>query len=832
MSCWEILGIAPTNDKEAIREAYMEKIPLYHPEDAPEGFRTLREAYESAMRAEEVMEEVSEEETSPVKTWIAKIDKLYDSFFERIEEKNWLSLLNEEVCYQIGTSKEVSEALLAFLMNKYYLPCKIWSILDEHFSWSQQKEELYERFPVHFINFVFSNISKQFRLRYELFEKDIEIPFDEWIGAYYDALYELRENNIYDAKKHLEKMLAIYQGHPDLILLEGRYYLTTNHVERAIELFSKVISQNAEDIEAHLNRADAFLRLGRVDEAYDDNKKAFQLNGENMRAIYGFAECAFSLKNFKEAKELLDVLTYEYPYDGTIRAKFHSANNYLIEQYEKKQVAAGADLSLKLELGECYFNTSHFEKAKEMLESIAKGEAAEAKACWLYGDTLKALKDEEQAEIYLDKAIALNSKQWQAYYTKGLLFHDRKNYQEAVFYYDKAIELNKKMANLYSTKGNALCELKRFEEALETCEKALEVNPNLAHAHNNRAWALYGLGAYEEALEACDTALNIYAYFTGPYVNKVKVYYELSKYEDVISVCDKALEHRVADSRIYQYKGAALRALGELEAAKLCYNKSLELDQEEVESCYGLGVIAYRNEDYDKAIEMFDKVIVLAPNSVNAYIKRGEAYEALKDYEKAGQNYEEAISLQPDNINAHVNRGNLYNAERQYKETIAYFTKLIDRGLESRNFYNGRAIAYEELEQYDEAMKDYKKSIETDDEFSTAYFNLADLYAKLKNYDEAIDCCEKGLDIEPDSHYGNRVLGDIYHLLKQYDKAIEYFTISIGIDSDCTICLMKRAEVYEDKGNNLKAKEDYKAVLEIDPEHEKAKERLKALKKK
>ena len=88
MNFWDILGIKPTGDKNVIKEAYMEKLNLHHPEEDPDGFQILREAYETALKADlsqtnNDLENFSIEE-SPVQQWISGVDKLYDNFFERI----------------------------------------------------------------------------------------------------------------------------------------------------------------------------------------------------------------------------------------------------------------------------------------------------------------------------------------------------------------------------------------------------------------------------------------------------------------------------------------------------------------------------------------------------------------------------------------------------------------------------------------------------------------------------------------------------------------------------------------------------------------------------
>lgn len=48
MNCWDILGLAPTKDLGAIRRAYAAAAAQYNPEDHPEEFLAVRQAYEQA----------------------------------------------------------------------------------------------------------------------------------------------------------------------------------------------------------------------------------------------------------------------------------------------------------------------------------------------------------------------------------------------------------------------------------------------------------------------------------------------------------------------------------------------------------------------------------------------------------------------------------------------------------------------------------------------------------------------------------------------------------------------------------------------------------------
>lgn len=61
MDIWQRLGIQETDDLVAIKRAYHLKLRDCHPEDDPEGFRLLREAYEAASRPRPAMRDAAEQ---------------------------------------------------------------------------------------------------------------------------------------------------------------------------------------------------------------------------------------------------------------------------------------------------------------------------------------------------------------------------------------------------------------------------------------------------------------------------------------------------------------------------------------------------------------------------------------------------------------------------------------------------------------------------------------------------------------------------------------------------------------------------------------------------
>jgi tetratricopeptide (TPR) repeat protein len=251
---------------------------------------------------------------------------LYNDFFSRINTKKWEKFVDKSTV-DFGL-EGTSGKLLDFLLDNHNLPYEVWILLDKHFKWSTESEKLSRAFSKTFIQFVLSNINKKYRLRYDLFKENINGSYDDFIELYYKACSELENKNLYMCEKSILKAEEIFPEHPDLIILEGRYYSQINDIEKSLEKLSYVISLDNEDLEAHLYRAHVYMRIGTLENAYGDYKKCLELSPDSTDIQYGLAGCCLDMGKYEESKNIYNKIKTKYPDSETIISNLNSASSF------------------------------------------------------------------------------------------------------------------------------------------------------------------------------------------------------------------------------------------------------------------------------------------------------------------------------------------------------------------------------------------------------------------------------------------------------------------------------------------------------------------------
>lgn len=280
---FEILDILSTKDTNDIKKAYRTKLVQVNPEDDPVGFKLLREAYEEAMRLANLKEEEQTPDT-PIDAWIKRVDEVYRRLSTRINLDCWKELLGEDICINIDTCNEARDAFLTYLMDHYRLPMEFWKLIEEKFQLVGSKQELYDKYPVNFVDYITEDPENKAWMDFTLFEGDDEAAIDGFIEDYL-ALRRINDYNQYEsAEELLEKFKQSKLWHPYLEAEKMRFFVTQKRDEEAKEAAGRLQNRESNDSYVKYYLAEYYFAYGNLEAGYELCKEILEIYPDHYGA--------------------------------------------------------------------------------------------------------------------------------------------------------------------------------------------------------------------------------------------------------------------------------------------------------------------------------------------------------------------------------------------------------------------------------------------------------------------------------------------------------------------------------------------------------------------
>ena len=847
MHIWKILGIEATRDEKEIKKAYQEQLQKHHPEEDPEGFRQLREAYEAALI--EAKRDVIEAELTPEESVVKQFSDLYQDFGRRLQVEEWNVILAQDICNRIDSQMEIGEKLLVFFMESYYIPQSVWICLDSFFSWSKQVSVLKEKFPANFIDFVMNNILYEETIRYEYFDIVPGKDYDEFIASCHELSRLIGTEEKEKVMEDFDKADRLDIKHRDYDLLKLRHYMLNQQVAEAASLAEVLIEQYPEDIRVKLGTAQSYLRTGRLEVALSIFEEILEENPKYYDARVGVANCHYEKEDYLKSKELFRLLLLEFPYDAYLNSAFYWSNEKLIPILEKQLQEDETNQDTICKLASCYCNCREFDECRELLRDFIPEEEYRAKYHDLYAISLIETGCKEEAVPHLlewenleeDRTRVANQLPWELYACDRI--------EEALNKCEEYLKDYPAESRLYDMKAKILRQQGKTEEALQVIEEGLSVNTRELNLYIQKAEINFDRRNYGEALDNSDKALQIYPYVYDMLLMQMKIYYYSNNPEAIIRVCDLADSYGIQDERTGVYRALAdLDRSQQAEDAITLLSAYYEKEQGDLNILYALNHYYEAKGDYQEALLVLDKGIKthkedlsLRLTRIANYRKQGKVEEAfkeccfmedhlpeilnadfhnekgliyvdMKDQFMAIASFEKAIELNEWDGRAYGNLADCHFRERKYEEAISCYTKQISNR-EHPYYYLSRGLAYGRMEDYDHEMADYKKAIEMDPKYAYAHNNMGVLLYDLNRPEEALPYLEEAATLEPSMLSAKRYLAKTRFLLRQFEEAMRVVDAAILYfqkqnPTGCQILYIDKLEFYKELG-------DYEKGLEL-----------------
>jgi len=604
-----------------------------------------------------------------------------------------------------------------------------------------------------------------------------------------------------------------------------RYFDKGQYREAAIQ-FENAIQVDARFTDAHYKLALTALKLQQWPSAYQELATTVQLQPDQYAAHLDLANLLILGGRLNEAKEHLDLLTQKQPNNPDV---YIALSNY--DAGTNNTTAALADMQKALQLdparSDSYLNLA-------MLQM--RGQQWDA------------------AEQSFKKAVELNPKSTNALVALGNFYQTRGRFPEAEQLFHQAIQNSPddpaprlSLAGLYMAENK----LGQAEEFLRQSKKDF---PN-----NSVGYRL--LGDYYYSNNQLDKATTEYAALYQDHPRDLivkKNYIQLlilkDRLDEARKLNDELLKAKSDDPDVKIYKaeidirsgqaseaadtlqavlkndpdnavahyqqGLAYDQLGNTNRAEAEWREAVRLRPDIVEAHRALAGVAVGKNDASALAQEADQIIALQPAAPDGYLLRGIADIDGKQYATAGDYIHRALEKEPDYPAAYVQLGNLHMAQSQYAEAQKAYEQALDQNPNSSEALGGVLNVDLVEKQPDRAIATAEAQLAKYPKNAGFHIILAQLLMEQKK-DLAGAEQELHLASDLDKKNGEALvkLGMVQSARGNIDQALETYLEGSKTNPKEMVFYLLAGNIYENKQDWDRAKQQYQKALEVQPEN-------------
>ncbi|MDE7199834.1 MAG: tetratricopeptide repeat protein, partial [Lachnospiraceae bacterium] len=714
---FQVLGIAETKEEDRIRQRYLSLLKDTNPEDDPEGFKRLREAYEAALRsAGERVEEEEQEPQGEVGLWMKRVRETYRDVFLRRDAEIWKELFADTVCVGFDTFLDARLQILGFLSGHSFLPRTVWQQLDHTFHVLEDFDALKENFHVNFLRHIEYHVNTDDFLDYGLFEAlaDYGPEDDEEVDRYITEFFEIRNKLEEGETDGVGQALADMTGHglyhPYEEVERLRLYIRLEESGQGKELAESLLSRYPGDSYVQIWTGKIFSDAGDEERGFALWEAVLEKEPEYYMARYFALGYLMRREQWYQAGKYINELLRVNSRDEELREELNKINQGLVplvqEAYDKGE--GFEDLKeeeVPLFLGRRLYNMERFEEVLALLEKDPRLSTKEEDNLNLKTWTLYRLERYEEAiPVFWEYHKCLEeiadeeertSKMAQVHRMLGSCYFCLENREEGERETRTAIEMERDERSRLDCKyylADKYLSFREYERAVEECDEILAADENYYPAYLVRQEACYHLKRGQQVVDDYYRAIEIYPGYDKPYLFAAMIFYNYSQYKDAMGVIERARENKVEFSQKLCFQEAKiLRMLSESAEER---QKVMELLDALLYATEGEDGQSRQDDDgrpddsLDRAELIFEKALVF------------EGDDKLLD---AVALVREALKLDPKEPYYHLVLGNLLRDMQNYTAALKEY-ELVEENYDHAEFYFGMGVCHEEAKNWAKAI--------------------------------------------------------------------------------------------------------------------------------
>jgi tetratricopeptide (TPR) repeat protein len=274
--------------------------------------------------------------------------------------------------------------------------------------------------------------------------------------------------------------------------------------------------------------------------------------------------------------------------------------------------------------------------------------------------------------------------------------------------------------------------------------------------------------------------------------------------------------------------GEAYERLGEIYSAQEDYKRAIPVLESAADYrpnssgvLIALAIACFGAEQYERALEVARKILVIDPQSAGAHQMLGKTYFMLGDLGKSIGELETAVKLAPDDIDVVYTLGIAYLRNRQSAAAKELYDSVIKQFGERPQLHLLIGRAYRQSGLLPDAAAEFKKAIALDARFPRAHYYLGITYLLDEGQTkigEALEEFKIEVAANPDEFFANYYLGIVYNFQRQWDLAITFLQKASTIQPNNPDPYFQLGQAYQELNNHEQAIKVLKKAIALNPD--------------
>jgi tetratricopeptide (TPR) repeat protein len=246
----------------------------------------------------------------------------------------------------------------------------------------------------------------------------------------------------------------------------------------------------------------------------------------------------------------------------------------------------------------------------------------------------------------------------------------------------------------------------------------------------------YNEGKYLTAITYADEVLRKDPSNYIAAITRGKSSLKLGNYSEAVKDFSNCLEQNQSFEPYY-YRARAFLELNEFEKSRKDLESGLLIDPNNVEALFDLAYVGTLTEDFELAIDAYERVIQLDPANTKAYVNLGNVKGRMGESDIAIKYFSKAISINPNDAIAYFNRATeklMLNDKKGAVEDLSFSVSIDSNNISSHFLI---AETYLQLKDFKNTIKHVERIIKLDSQNARAYFLKGTAELELKENDKA-----------------------------------------------------------------------------------------------